>query len=329
LNGFKEHGTDLTQLELSLKEPSATSQAVSLDNGEVVAVVASHQELSVDPDDIEQGQPNINRMPAASTTSTNTYNAAIHSDDMRHQCRGFADWANYKILMKLSALLLNLDVTVKGPPLENPLAETDTNSVNNRRLGLLDSFAKQVRRHCGTFVTIEQRIAHDVLGYTTIDIVNHMQEPLWFRLLYSYQQRLFIAQVVERVIQPLYLRLKRESSGLLASSEIWDILCASSLYASVGDCILRLNRVINNEMPALKKAKSVVHDENRRKFVGSSNLFALKTCFQEESKRNYRGMPLFIIVSHLKPSSKASSSTKTVTENKQKWRLIVCVEPLH
>ena len=286
-NGDSNLVVDTQPALVTVEDSIEVSQEI-LDNDEMEAVLSSPTIDNTDQD-VEMGEP-ISHPSSNLTQTVVSTNQSIHAEDMCHQCRAFAHWVNYNILFKLSSLLSTLDTTLKKPLIDNPLLDTDVKGfLNHRRVEILESLAKQVRRHCGIFLPIHHRHAQYGLAQKTVDMVDDSIDPLWNYLLYVYQQRLVLAQLTERYVHPLYVQARKEKLFTMVTGEVWDILNASSLYASVGEIVLRLDNVIRKDLSLVKKTKIITHDDNRRKFVGSLSLFALKTRFQQERQRNYLG----------------------------------------
>ena len=246
--------------------------------------------------------------PPPTTTTTShqesievTYNAPTLSSsqsqnnnyppDILHQCRGTADWLNYKLLTFLLAIYQDITTVISTEPtdpLSSPTTTTTTTTTTTVETVLM-AYMTQCRRHSQTFFT-----------KLSSSQQKEEEEPLWHYWQYICQQRMVMAYMGHQLFssnQELSFPTNAIAQ-MMASCESW------KQYATLAENLLQLDSCLqeekklnstssSNPQELLNESSSSIASSVASTvhgwFVGSINDAELQLKLQEECTKNHKG----------------------------------------
>ena len=201
--------------------------------------------------------------------------------DMAYQCRGVADWINFK-LMSYAFRYSSLNCSSAGDFNTQGLAEQQQKLVP-QPAGSLVQATMQWRRHCQIYLSTQYYRADDLNNHDD----NVLYQPLWWHWSYVEHQRLAMAQLADQY------PYRPDALGADAFSLEVMLTCASwRLYESTAEAMLLTNKLLLHE----KKPRSPqIPDEGHitalggsaiSRYVGGMDPDILEVQFHDELKKN-------------------------------------------
>lgn len=201
--------------------------------------------------------------------------------DMAYQCRGVADWINFK-LMSYAFRYSSLNSNSAGDFKTQGLAEQQQKVVPHPA-GSLVQATMQWRRHCQIYLSTQYYRADDLNN----DTDNVLYQPLWWHWSYVEHQRLAMAQLAEQYpYRPDAVDADAFSLEVMLTCASW------KLYESTAEAMLLTNKLLLHEK---KPRPPQIPDEGHitasggstiSRYVGGMDPDILEIQFHEELKRN-------------------------------------------
>ena len=264
-----------------------------------------------DDDDEETSYLPNNLMSSSSPTTTTTshqesievtYNTPTllsspsqnhnYPPDILHQCRGTADWLNYKLLTFLLAIYQDITTLNSTEPTEptDPLSipttkNTPTKTTTTSLETVLMAYMTQCRRHSQTFFT----------KLSSSQRQEEEEEPSWHYWQYVCQQRMVMAYMGYQLFSSKQ-KLTYQTNAItqmMASCDSW------KQYATLAENLLQLDSCLQEEKKLnssnTSNPQELLHDSSSIAstvhgwFVGSINDTELQMKLQEECTKNHEG----------------------------------------
>jgi len=272
-------------------------------------------------------------IPSTPTGGSSNTAKSTYSEDMIHQCRGVADWLNFKIL---TILYMNA-ITGSGSSYSSASNDgsTEEGSVQNK----FAMISKQMRRHRQIFISTRSPVLSSSSSLTTSSQLegNDMKkddrstDPAWYYWKYVAHQRLVLAQLIER--NPILASTISSSSQheyYPPNNELRE--CHAIVhYVAAGESLLRLASCIkmkhsnssgvsttsgNGDSSALahtiNHAKSSESIKKRQRFVGGLGRGDLASMFQKECNHDHYALAFQHLSKALELLNEDQTDSKTM-----------------